>query len=93
MGGALNAAGWGGDWEVGDGQKDRWVTHSLLCSCRGLTPAPSDPPASPTPACSELGYGPAGKKSSANPDKCLALEGAETLQVLTVPASSAQTAD
>ncbi|KAI3430646.1 hypothetical protein D9Q98_005239 [Chlorella vulgaris] len=30
---------------------------------------------------SELGYGPAGKKSSANPDKCMALEGANTLQV------------
>ncbi|KAI7839928.1 hypothetical protein COHA_006322 [Chlorella ohadii] len=30
---------------------------------------------------SELGYGPSGKKSSANPDKCMALEGAETLQV------------
>lgn len=30
---------------------------------------------------SELGYGPAGKKSSANPDKCLALEGAHTMQV------------
>lgn len=30
----------------------------------------------------ELGYGDGGKKSSANPDKCMTLEGAETLQVL-----------
>lgn len=29
----------------------------------------------------ELGYGPAGKKSSANPDKCLALEGLKVRQV------------
>lgn len=29
----------------------------------------------------ELGYGDGGKKSSANPDKCMTLEGAETLQV------------
>jgi hypothetical protein len=30
----------------------------------------------------ELGYGPEGKKSSANPDKCMALEGVTTHQVL-----------
>jgi hypothetical protein len=43
----------------------------VLCTC----------PAPPLCVCSELGYGPAGKKSSANPDKCMALEGANTLQV------------
>ena len=30
----------------------------------------------------ELGYGPGGKKSSANPDKCMALEGVPCHQVL-----------
>ena len=30
---------------------------------------------------SELGYGEGGKKSSANPDKCMALEGVECYQV------------
>ena len=63
------------------------------CSCCDFMPAPAFlPPLAPVPACtlpacSELGYGPAGKKSSANPDKCMALEGAETLQVNLLAAS------
>lgn len=47
------------------------LTQLFLCTCH----------APPLCVCSELGYGPAGKKSSANPDKCMALEGANTLQV------------
>jgi hypothetical protein len=45
-------------------------TTSLLACCRGHSNGYS-----------ELGYGPKGKKSSANPDKCLALEGIKCYQV------------
>lgn len=61
---------------------------SLLATQRTAVPLSSLNSPHPSLSCSELGYGPGGKKSSANPDKCLALEGAETLQVKGGPAAS-----
>ena len=43
--------------------------HSISCNCRGQAQN------------GELGFGPNGKKSSANPDKVVALEGLHTHQV------------
>lgn len=64
-----------------------WTIHSMTCGSSTFACAASAGNERSTitwghsNGYSELGYGPAGKKSSANPDKCMALEGAQTLQV------------
>eukprot|EP00887_Chlorella_sp_A99_P000240 scaffold13.g240.t1 len=64
-----------------------WNIHSLTCGFSTFAVAAkagterSTITWGHTNGYAELGYGEGGKKSSANPDKCLALEGVETYQV------------